>query len=64
MTNQCVPIRAHYGMDALALPCFPVVDMDSEATYLTNEVESRSLADGILLTTFISKGLKTYFKEA
>lgn len=62
MTNQCAPIRAHYGMDVLVLLRSPVVDTDSEATYLPNEVESGSLADGRLLTTFISKELKTYFQ--
>jgi hypothetical protein len=51
-------------MDVLALLCSPVVDIDSAATYLPNEVESRSLADGSLLTTFISKEIKAYFKEA
>lgn len=51
-------------MDPLVLLCSPVVDTDSAATYLPNEVESGSLADGRLLTTFISKELKTYFKEA
>lgn len=40
MTNLCAPIRAHYGMDALVFLCSPVVDTDSAATYLPNEVES------------------------
>lgn len=49
-------------MDALVLLHSPVVDTDSAATYLPNEVESVSLADGRLLTTFISKERKTYFQ--
>ena len=49
-------------MDALVLLCSPVVDTDSAATYLPNEVESVSLADGRLLTTFISKELKNVFQ--
>lgn len=47
----------HYGIYELELVSFPVVEMDFVALYLPNELESRSWADGILLTFILREAI-------